>query len=192
MKKEWYMISVITGKEKKIIESLKNKIETANMQNLFGEIKVFWVPTISSKEIIKKAQGKEFKIKEENLYKGYIFIFMEMTDEAWFLVRNTEYITGLVGSSGGGSKPTPISNREFEKMLKRQQDKINEFNSIEYNNPYQVGITVKVKEGSFKDEKGTIIETNFDNLTAVVEIVTFGRKVPVDFSYSNLEIVKSD
>ena len=136
MKKEWYMISIITGKEKKIIESLKNKIETANMQDLFEEIKVFWIPTISSKETIKKAQGKDYKIKEENLYKGYIFIKMEMTDEAWFLVRNTEYITGLIGSSGGGSKPTPISNKEFEKMVKRQQEKINEFNSIEYKNPY--------------------------------------------------------
>lgn len=192
MKKEWYMISIITGKEKKIIESLKNKIETANMQDLFGEIKVFWIPTISSKEIIKKAQGKEYKIKEDNLYKGYIFIFMEMTDEAWFLVRNTEYITGLVGSSGGGSKPTPISNREFEKMLKRQQEKIEEFNSIEYKNPYQEGVMVKIKEGSFKDEKGKIVETNFENLVAVVEIVTFGRKVPVEFPYSNLQIINKD
>ncbi len=61
MKKEWYMISIITGKEKKIIESLKNKIETANMQDLFEEIKVFWIPTISSKETIKKAQGKDYK-----------------------------------------------------------------------------------------------------------------------------------
>lgn len=192
MKKEWYMISVITGKEKKIIESLKNKIETSNMQDYFEEIKVFWVPTISSKDIIKKAQGKDYKIKEENLYKGYIFIKMEMTDEAWFLVRNTEYITGLIGSSGGGSKPTPISARQFEKMLKRQEDKIAEFNSIEYKNPYQEGVIVKVKEGTFKDEKGKIIETNFENLNAVVEIVTFGRKVPVEFSYNNLQIIKED
>lgn len=192
MKKEWYMISVITGKEKKIIESLKNKIETSNMQDYFEEIKVFWVPTISSKDIIKKAQGKEYKIKEENLYKGYIFIKMEMTDEAWFLVRNTEYITGLIGSSGGGSKPTPISSRQFEKMLKRQEDKVAEFNSIEYKNPYQEGVVVKVKEGTFKDEKGKIIETNFENLNAVVEIVTFGRKVPVEFSYNNLQIIKED
>lgn len=192
MKKEWYMISVITGKEKKIIESLKNKIETSNMQNYFEEIKVFWVPIISSKDIIKKAQGKDYKIKEENLYKGYIFIKMEMTDEAWFLVRNTEYITGLIGSSGGGSKPTPISNRQFEKMLKRQKEKLDEFNSIEYKNPYQEGVIVKVKEGTFKDEKGKIIETNFDNLQAVVEIVTFGRKVPVEFSYNNLQIIKED
>ena len=162
------------------------------MQDLFEEIKVFWIPTISSKETIKKAQGKDYKIKEENLYKGYIFIKMEMTDEAWFLVRNTEYITGLIGSSGGGSKPTPISNKEFEKMVKRQQEKINEFNSIEYKNPYQEGVVVKIKEGTFKDERGVIIETNFDNLSAVVEIITFGRKVPVEFPYNNLQIIKED
>lgn len=192
MKKEWYMISIITGKEKKIIESLKNKIEAENMKDLFEEIKVFWIPTISSKESIKKAQGKDYKTKEENLYKGYIFIKMTMTDEAWFLVRNTEFITGLVGSSGGGSKPTPVSARQFEKMLKKQQEKISEFNSLEYKNPYQEGVVVKIKEGSFKNEKGVIIETNFENLIAVVEIITFGRKVPVEFPYNNLEIINEE
>lgn len=192
MKKEWYMISIITGKEKKIIESLKNKIEAENMKDLFDEIKVFWIPTISSKESIKKAQGKDYKIKEENLYKGYIFIKMVMTDEAWFLVRNTEFITGLVGSSGGGSKPTPVSTRQFEKMLKKQQEKISEFNSLEYKNPYQEGVVVKIKEGSFKNEKGVIIETNFENLIAIVEIITFGRKVPVEFPYNNLEIINEE
>ena len=77
-------------------------------------------------------------------------------------------------------------------MLRRQQEKINEFNSIEYKNPFKEGVVVKIKDGSFKDEKGTIIETNFDNLTAVVEILTFGRKVPVEFPYDNLQIVKED
>ena len=77
-------------------------------------------------------------------------------------------------------------------MVKRQQEKINEFNSIEYKNPYQEGVVVKIKEGTFKDERGVIIETNFDNLSAVVEIITFGRKVPVEFPYNNLQIIKED
>lgn len=188
MKKEWYMISTISGKEEKVLESLKNKIETAGMQHLFEEFKVFLVPAITTTELIKKAQGISFKIKQENLYKGYIFIKMLMTDEAWFLVRNTENVTGLVGSSGKGAKPTPISEREYRKMLSKQEQKIKEFENIEYKNPYQVGVKVKVKEGSFKNERGLIVETNFDNLTAIVEIQTFGRKVPTEFPYSNLQI----
>ena len=91
------------------------------------------------------------------MFPGYVLVEMVMTDEAWFLVRNTEFITGLVGSSGGGSKPTPVSARQFEKMLKKQQEKISEFNSLEYKNPYQEGVVVKIKEGSFKNEKGVII-----------------------------------
>ena len=190
MIKEWYMISTITGKEQKVVESLKTKVETLGMQEYFDEFKIFWIPSISTNELIKKAQGAKFKTKQENLYKGYIFIKMHMSDEAWFLVRNTEYVTGLVGSSGKGAKPTPISLREFKKMLQKQEEKIKEFETIEYKNPYQEGIEVKVKDGSFKDERGFILETNFENLTAIVEIQTFGRKVPVEFPYSNLQIIK--
>lgn len=189
MKKEWYMVSTISGKEDNVVESLKNKIETSGMQDYFGEFKVFWVPTISPAELIKKAQGMLFRTRKDNLYKGYIFINMNMSDDAWFLVRNTEYVTGLVGSSGKGAKPTPISNREYRKMLDRQEQKIKEFNEIEYKNPYQEGVKVKIKEGSFKNEQGVIVETNFDSLTAVVEIQTFGRKVPTEFPYSNLQII---
>lgn len=192
IKTEWYMISTISGKEEKVVESLKNKTEEAGMVHLFEEYKIFFIPSISTNELIKKAQGVSYKTKKENLYKGYIFIKMLMTDEAWFLVRNTEYVTGLVGSSGKGAKPTPISTREFRKMLEKQEQRIKEFESIEYENPYQIGIEVKIKEGSFKNERGKIIETNFDNLTALVEIQTFGRKVPTEFPYSNLQIIKED
>lgn len=192
LKKEWYMISTISGKEDNVIESLKNKIETAGMQDYFSEFKVFWVPSISTNELIKKAQGVAYKTKKENLYKGYIFINMNMSDEAWFLVRNTEHVTGLIGSSGKGAKPTPISERQYIKMLEKQKQKIQEFDSIEYNNPYKEGIKVKIKEGSFKNEQGVIIETNFENLTAVVEIQTFGRRVPTEFPYSNLQIIEEN
>ena len=76
--------------------------------------------------------------------------------------------------------------------MKKQQEKISEFNTLEYKNPYQEGVVVKIKEGSFKNEKGVIIETNFENLIAVVEIITFGRKVPVEFPYNNLEIINEE
>ena len=190
VRKEWYMISTISGKEENVVESLKNKVETAGMSVYFDEFKIFWIPSISASELIKKAQGLPYKIKQENLYKGYIFIQMHMSDEAWFLVRNTEYVTGLVGSSGKGAKPTPISNREYNKMLEKQQQKVQEFETIEYKNPYQEGIKVKVKEGSFINEQGIILETNFETLTALVEIQTFGRKVPTEFPYSNLQNIE--
>lgn len=189
MNHEWYMISTVSGKEEQVVESLKHKVMTSDMAEYFGEFKIFWIPAISPAELIKKAQGAPYKIKQENLYKGYIFIYMHMSDAAWFLVRNTEHVTGLVGSSGKGAKPTPISNREYRKMLQKQEQKIAEFDTVEYKNPYQEGVRVRVKEGPFKDEQGVIIETDFDTLNAIVEIQTFGRKVPTEFPYNNLQIL---
>jgi len=109
LKMEWYMVSTVSKKEKTVIETIKNKISSEGMQYFFEEFKIFEQPIITNAELLKKSKGKEYKVKMENIYKGYIFIKMVMTDEAWFSVRNTEYVTGLVGSSGKGTKPTPIS-----------------------------------------------------------------------------------
>lgn len=191
MKKEWYMISTISGKEAKVIETLLNKIKSESMEDKFDEIKMFDIPTITDKELIKKAQGKEAKVVYQNMYKGYIFVKTEMTDEVWFMIRNTDSVTGLIGSSGKGAKPSPISQREIDKMIKARQAKIEEFDNQEYHNPYMIDVIVKIKDGPFKEETGKIIETNFDNQTATVEIKTFGRITSIEFPYKKLNIIKN-
>ena len=146
-KYKWYMISTVSGKEDKVIESLWNKIRTEGMIDLFNDIKIFKMPHLSGRELEKKSRGEEYKIKYVNIYKGYIFLNMVMTDEAWYLVRNTQYVTGLIGSSGKGAKPTPISKANFEKMVEKEKVLIEKFEAGDIETAYKEGIIVKVING---------------------------------------------
>ncbi len=186
LKMEWYMVSTVSKKEEHVIENLQNKISAEGMGHLFENFKIFQQPIITNAELLKKSKGKEYKIKMENIYKGYIFVKMIMTDEAWFLVRNTENVTGLVGSSGKGTKPTPISERQIKKSKDMEILKQNQFKDLEYKNPFEIGINVEVIQGSFTGEKGKIIDTDIESQLAIVEIESFGRKVPTEFSYKSL------
>ncbi len=190
LKMEWYMVSTVSKKEEHVIENLKNKISAEGMSHFFEEFKIFQQPIITNAELLKKSKGKDYKIKMENIYKGYIFIKTVMTDEAWFLVRNTENVTGLVGSSGKGTKPTPISERQIQKSRDMEKLKNAEFEDLKYQNPFEAGVLVEVVQGSFTGEKGKVIETDIENQLAIVEIESFGRKVPTEFSYKALSSIK--
>ncbi|MGL4252350.1 MAG: transcription termination/antitermination protein NusG [Metamycoplasmataceae bacterium] len=192
LKMEWYMVSTVSKKEENVIENLKNKISAEGMNHLFEDFKIFKQPVITSAELLKKSKGKEYKIKMENMYKGYIFVKVVMTDEAWFLIRNTENVTGLVGSSGKGTKPTPISERQIQKSIEMEKLKNQEFKDLEYKNPFEIGVMVQIVQGSFTGEKGKIIETDIENQLAIVEIESFGRKVPTEFSYKALSTITNN
>ncbi|MGL5590676.1 MAG: transcription termination/antitermination protein NusG [Metamycoplasmataceae bacterium] len=192
LKMEWYMVSTVSKKEENVIENLKNKISAEGMNHLFEDFKIFKQPVITSAELLKKSKGKEYKIKMENMYKGYIFVKVVMTDEAWFLIRNTENVTGLVGSSGKGTKPTPISERQIQKSIEMEKVKNQEFKDLEYKNPFEIGVMVQIVQGSFTGEKGKIIETDIENQLAIVEIESFGRKVPTEFSYKALSTITNN
>ncbi|MGL5617553.1 MAG: transcription termination/antitermination protein NusG [Metamycoplasmataceae bacterium] len=192
LKMEWYMVSTVSKKEENVIENLKNKISAEGMNHLFEDFKIFKQPIITSAELLKKSKGKEYKIKMENMYKGYIFVKVVMTDEAWFLIRNTENVTGLVGSSGKGTKPTPISERQIRKSIEMEKLKNKEFKDLEYKNPFEIGVMVQIVQGSFTGEKGRIIETDIENQLAIVEIESFGRKVPTEFSYKALSTISNN
>ncbi|ENY53701.1 transcription termination/antitermination protein NusG [Metamycoplasma alkalescens] len=185
---KWYMISTVSGKEDNVIEALKNKISSQGMSDFFKDIRIFKMPHLSSKELEKKTRGEEFTVKYINIYKGYIFINMIMTDESWYLVRNTQYVTGLIGSSGKGAKPTPISKRTFEKMIEKEKVLIEKFEAGDIETAFKEGTIVKIKSGIYKDEVGEIIKNNDKEEKAFVNIEQFGRKVPTEFSYNDLEI----
>ncbi|PZV99810.1 transcription termination/antitermination protein NusG [Metamycoplasma auris] len=185
---KWYMVSTVSGKEDNVIEALRNKISSQGMDDFFKDIRIFKMPHLSNKELEKKTKGEEFKVTYVNIYKGYIFINMIMTDESWYLVRNTQYVTGLIGSSGKGAKPTPISKRTFEKMIEKERFLIEKFESGDIETAFKEGTIVRIKNGIYKDEIGEIIKNNDREEKAFVNIEQFGRKVPTEFSYSDLEI----
>nr|WP_129649007.1 transcription termination/antitermination protein NusG [Metamycoplasma arthritidis] len=185
---KWYMISTVSGKEDNVVESLKNKISTQDMDECFKEIKIFKMPHLSNKELEKKSKGEEYKVKYLNIYKGYIFINMIMTDEAWYLVRNTQYVTGLIGSSGKGAKPTPISTRNFEKMVQKEIALAEKFAAGDIETVFKEGVIVKITSGIFKGEMGEIVKNNDITQKAFVNIEQYGRKVPTEIDHADLEI----
>ncbi len=188
--KKWYMITTISGREEKVIESIQNRIVSEGLENSFGDIKVMRVPHLTPKEIQKKMAGENYKIRMKSLFPGYIFVKMEMTNQAWFMIRNTQYVTGLVGSSGQRAKPTPVSEFEMKKIEKQIKKITNDFNEGKNLNIFSVGKIVEVIDGPTKGQIGSILETNEEKKIATVELVLFERKTPTDIEYKNLIIKK--
>ncbi|APJ38445.1 transcription termination/antitermination protein NusG [Mycoplasmopsis pullorum] len=199
MKKfNWYMVSTISGKESFVVESLKNRIFAEKVEEDFdlngteeGPFKIFQKPILTAKEAEKRKLGDSYKIKWVNMYPGYIFIKMHMSDQAWFVVRNTQYVTGLVGSSGKGAKPTPVTEREIKKSWKKEEEALQDFRSGKSLNPFKVGDVVEVVEGSsFVGERGILISIDEKENTGTIEIESFGKKVPVTIKMSYLTLLK--
>ncbi len=132
---------------------------------------------------IEIKNGKKVE-KMRNLFPGYVFVEMKMTDEAWYVVRNTPGVTGFIGSSGGGAKPFPVSPDEMESILRRmgQSDK-----KIVVD--FQVGDTVRILAGPFSGMEGRISSMNDQTQTASVLTMLFGRETPTDISYTDLQKV---
>lgn len=201
----WYMVTTISGKEDKVIESLKNRIVSEKLQNVFfweqevdkgffvpedfdNAFKVMNVPHIAPKELEKKLAGEDFKVKEKNLLPGYIFIKMEMTNEAWFMVRNTQYVTGLVGSSGQRAKPTPVSDLQIKRMERKVSQIWDDFKSGKIKSPFIPGTLVEIIDGPAKGQSGVVAENNDERQVAVVEIILFERKTPTEIEHKNLKV----
>ncbi|WP_029512759.1 transcription termination/antitermination protein NusG [Mycoplasmopsis iners] len=190
----WYMISTVSGKEDNVVESLKNRIVSEQVQDSFdmnatedGAFKIFKKPTISQNELKKRLNGEPYKVKYINIYNGYIFIHMDMTDKAWFVIRNTQYVTGLIGSSGKGAKPTPVSLREIKKSFEKEKKYIADFEAGIFEDDFFKDDIVEITSGPFKGETGRIISLNNQKREAEVEMESNGRKVPITFEFKILK-----
>ena len=173
-KKEWYVVNTYAGHENRVKENLEKRLETMGISdNLFrivvAEETQIEVKNDKTKEVIK------------NIFPGYLFVEMIMTDEAWYVVRNTPGVTGFIGSSGGGAKPFPVKPDEMEKILRKigQSDKAIEVDFV-------VGDTVKILSGPFSGMEGKIESMNNETQTASVLIIFFGRETPTDINYVDL------
>ncbi|WP_036464298.1 transcription termination/antitermination protein NusG [Mycoplasmopsis sturni] len=189
----WYMVSTISGKEDIVVEALSNRIIAEQVSEQFdnsatenGAFKVFKKPTLTIKELNKKLAGEPYKIKWVNMYPGYIFIKMDMTDKAWFIVRNTQYVTGLVGSSGKGAKPTPVTQREINKSLKKEQEALKTFETDKNYFGLKEGDVVTFVDSAYKGTEGTIKNINAESNIVIVLVETFGKQVEVETIIENL------
>jgi len=175
--KQWYIINTYSQHETKTADNLKKRITTMNMQDYILRV------IVAEQEVPVLKDGLPTgKTKMVNLYPGYIFVEMIMTDQSWYIVRNTPGVTGIVGSSGGGQKPTPVTREEIEPVLKR----MGMVDESMYDR-YAVGDNVKVIHGPLEGTEGKIISIDKETGACRVETVFFGRSTPVDVDFSEIE-----
>ena len=175
MSKRWYVVHAYSGMEKSVARALQDRVERAGMQEQFGKI---LVPT---EEVVEMKNGQR-TISERRFFPGYVLVEMEMNDDTWHLVKNTGKVTGFVG--GSGHKPTPISEKEVDKIMSQMQE------GVEKPKPktlFEVGEMVRVREGPFTDFNGTVEEVNYEKSKVRVTVTIFGRATPVELEFSQVE-----
>jgi transcription termination/antitermination protein NusG len=175
MSKRWYVVHAYSGMEKSVGRALQERVDRAGMQEHFGKI---LVPT---EEVVEMKNGQR-TISERRFFPGYVLVEMEMNDDTWHLVKNTNKVTGFVG--GHGHRPTPISEKEVEKIMSQMQE------GVEKPKPktlFEVGEMVRVKDGPFTDFNGNVEEVNYDKSRVRVSVTIFGRATPVELEFGQVE-----
>ena len=178
--KQWYVINSYTGHEKTVKDNLIRRIETMNMQDNILQV------IVAEEEVPVLKDGMPTgKTKIKNTYPGYVFVEMYMSDEAWFVVRNTPGVTGFVGSSGKGAKPFPVPKEQIEPILKS----IGIVNLDMYDN-YVVGSQVKILKGPLIGATGVIESVDTENGVVKVSAMFFGRQHIVDIPFQDVEKIE--
>lgn len=174
-KKEWYVVNTYSGHENKVKEDLEMRAESMGMQD--NIIRVI----VPEEKIIEEKNGvKKEKIKK--LFPGYILVEMVMSDEAWYVVRNTQGVTGFIGSSGKGAKPTPLQPEEVQKILDTMG-----LNKIDVQTELEAGMKVKVIGGPFNGMVGTVDTIDLDNSVVDLTIDLFGQDTQVEVELNQIQ-----
>lgn len=175
MAKRWYVVHAYSGFEKKVAASLKERIERAGMQDIFGDV---LVPT---EEVIEMRAGQKRK-SERKFFPGYVLVQMELNDDSWHLVKETPRVMGFIG--GKADKPAPITDAEAELILRRVEV------GSEKPRPktiFEPGEMIRVVDGPFNDFNGVVEEVNYDKNRLRVAVLIFGRSTPVELDFSQVE-----
>ena len=175
--KRWYIVTTYSQHENKVADNLRKRIETMNLQDY-----IFNVLVAEQEVPVLKDGMPTGKTKMKNLFPGNIFVEMIMTDNSWYVVRNTPGVTGIAGSAGGGQKPTPVSREEIEPVLKR----MGMVDSSMYDR-YNIGDNVKVIRGPLEGTEGKILSIDKTTGACRIETIFFGRATPVDVDFSEID-----
>jgi transcriptional antiterminator NusG len=175
--RRWYVCQTYSGYENSVKLNLERRIESMQMED-----KIYQVMIPEEIRHEKKADGT-IKEKLVKIFPGYVFIEMEVTDDSWFVVRNTPGVTGFLGSSGGGTKPVPLPPEEINPILKKAG--LMEIPTFDM----EVGDKVRLITGPFRDQIGAIdsIDTEKEIVTVLVDM--FGRQTPVELGFDDVDKV---
>jgi transcription termination/antitermination protein NusG len=175
MEKNWYVLHTYSGYENRVKANLEKRVESMAMTD-----RIFRVIVPENEETEIKNGKKKTAMKK--VFPGYVLVEMVMTDDSWYVVRNTPGVTGFVGSSGAGSKPTALLPEEVDSILKSMgmAEKTVEID-------FELKDSVKVMGGPFADYTGSVEEIDIDKQKLKVLVNMFGRETPVELDFNQVE-----
>ena len=176
---EWYVVHTQSGYEKKVTANLGARILSMNMEDKIYEV------VIPMEEVVEFKGGRK-QIVQRKVFPGYLLVRCYMDDESWYCIRNTPGVTGFVGQSRQGQKPTPLSRKEVRTFLAAKGDQAEQTARAKPRLEYEVGESVRVKEGPFADFSGEIAEINADHMKLKVLVNIFGRETLVEMDFSQV------
>ncbi len=169
---KWYVVHTYSGYENKVMTTLMQAVESRHLQDRICEV---FVPTETVVEVGKDNKQKEV---ERKLFPGYVFVKMIMSDDAWYIVRNTRGVTGFVGSA---TKPIPLTEQEVKNLgVEKKQVEVN----------YSVGDTVQIIGGALEGFTGTVESIDVDNNVVKVIVSMFGRSTPAEVELGQAVLVE--
>ena len=174
--KQWYIVHTYSGFEERVRDTLAQRAQALDMAESFGEVRI---PT----ETVVELKGGKKKETQRKFFPGYILVEMEMTDDAWHVVKNTPRVTGFVGT---GRKPTPLSQEEVDQIVE-QVVTAKEKPKPKY--VFEKGETVKIIDGPFNNFTGVVEDVNLDRSTLRVMVTIFGRQTPVELDFLGVQKV---
>lgn len=173
----WFVVHTQSGYEKKVKQNLEARISSMNMEERIHEV------VIPMEDVVEFKNGKK-QVVQKKVFPGYLLVRCELDDDSWYVVRNTPGVTGFVGQ---GAKPSPLKRKDVETFLQVKVE--GEDAAPTRTKPrleYEMGETVRVKEGPFADFSGEIVEINEDQLKVKVLVNIFGRETPVELEFSQV------
>jgi transcriptional antiterminator NusG len=174
---KWYVVHTQSGYEKKVKSNLEARTSSMNMEGKIHEV------VIPMEDVVEFKQGKKVVVSKK-VFPGYLLVRCDLDDDSWYVIRNTPGVTGFVGQ---GAKPSPLRRKDVEKfLLVATEDEAEATRKGKPKLDYEMGETVRVREGPFADFSGEIIEINEDHLTLKVLVNIFGRETPVELQFSQV------
>ncbi len=170
--KHWYAIHTYSGYEDHVMRRLKQRIESLGYED-----KIFEVLVPKEKKI--KIKGGKREVVEEKIYPGYVLVQMIVSDDSWYVVRNTPNVTGFIGA---GTTPTPLAKAEIDLLISRMG-----VDEPQYKIDVKVGDSVKITDGPFKDFDGKIAEVDAERGRVKVLVSIFGRETPVELDFLQIK-----
>jgi transcription termination/antitermination protein NusG len=172
----WFVVHTQSGYEKKVKQNLEARIHSMNAEEAVYEV------VIPMEDYVDFKNGKRV-VNQRKMFPGYLLVRAELDDTAWFVIRNTPGVTGFVGQ---GAKPSPLPRRDVEAFLMPKGGEEQVASRAKPRLEYELGETVRVKEGPFADFSGEVIELNEDQLKLKVLVNIFGRETPVELEFSKV------